>query len=385
MAEKTTNYELVKPLPEEFYDVAVQNENMDKIDAALNALQKNKAELVNGKINPEQIPFAGIPIVQTQGDGAAYTASAEGITELTIGTAIIMIPHSTSAVNAPTLDLNGLGAKTIRRAISATTSGAALGHSQGWITANRPMLLIYNGTYWVDQGRTKPYASDLSGTVGIEQGGTGATTAAAALTNLGAAAASHSHAAGDIGSGTLGSDRLPTIPVSKGGTGATTAASALTNLGAAAASHNHAAGSITSGTLSSDRLPTVPVTKGGTGATTAAAARTNLGIADCVTSQGTSGNWRYRQWASGWKECWMHTTVSIGATTTWDNTVFTSASYSFAIPITLSAIKTIAGTAGQYQHIINPGINSSKVSFQLACGHSMTGSSADVLLYVAGT
>ena len=43
-------------------------------------------------------------------------------------------------------------------------------------------------------------------------------------------------------------------------------------------SHNHAASNITSGTLSSDRLPTVPVTKGGTGATTAAAALTNLGI-----------------------------------------------------------------------------------------------------------
>lgn len=49
-------------------------------------------------------------------------------------------------------------------------------------------------------------------------------------------------------------------------------------VGAAASTHNHAASEINSGTLSSDRLPTVPVTKGGTGATTAAAARTALGI-----------------------------------------------------------------------------------------------------------
>ena len=48
--------------------------------------------------------------------------------------------------------------------------------------------------------------------------------------------------------------------------------------GKAASSHNHAASNITSGTLSSDRLPTVPIAKGGTGATTAAAALTNLGI-----------------------------------------------------------------------------------------------------------
>ena len=48
--------------------------------------------------------------------------------------------------------------------------------------------------------------------------------------------------------------------------------------GKAASSHNHAASNITSGTLSSDRLPTVPISKGGTGATTAADALTNLGI-----------------------------------------------------------------------------------------------------------
>lgn len=219
MAEKTTNYELVKPLPEEFYDVAVQNENMDKIDAALNALQKNKAELVNGKINPEQIPFAGIPIVQTQGDGAAYTASVEGITELARGTAIIMLPNKTSTTDSPTLDINGQGAKGIRRAISTTTTGAAVGNSTGWIGTNRPILLIYNGNYWVDQGRTRPYASDLIGTVGIDHGGTGATNADDARAQLGAAAKEHTHDAGDINDGTLDAERLPVVPVTKGGTG----------------------------------------------------------------------------------------------------------------------------------------------------------------------
>lgn len=51
-----------------------------------------------------------------------------------------------------------------------------------------------------------------------------------------------------------------------------------TEIGAAAASHSHAASAITSGTLSADRLPTVPIAKGGTGATSASAARTALGI-----------------------------------------------------------------------------------------------------------
>lgn len=75
------------------------------------------------------------------------------------------------------------------------------------------------------------------------------------------------------------------VPVANGGTGATTAASARTNLGvtpanigAAAATHNHSAANITSGTMSVSRLPTITVAKGGTGATTAAQARVNLGV-----------------------------------------------------------------------------------------------------------
>ena len=66
MANKTTNYKLTKPLESEFYDVGVQNENMDKIDTqmkanadAVEALQKGqsgKADLVEGKVPAEQLP-----------------------------------------------------------------------------------------------------------------------------------------------------------------------------------------------------------------------------------------------------------------------------------------------------------------------------------------
>lgn len=73
------------------------------------------------------------------------------------------------------------------------------------------------------------------------------------------------------------SDLSGTVPVSKGGTGATAAAQARTNLGvtpdnigAAPASHTHDAGNIASGLI--------PIVRGGTGGSTPAAARQNLGI-----------------------------------------------------------------------------------------------------------
>ena len=66
MANKTPNYNLVKPLESEFYDVGVQNENMNKIDAQMKAnadaikdlqdSQSGKADLVDGKVPPDQLP-----------------------------------------------------------------------------------------------------------------------------------------------------------------------------------------------------------------------------------------------------------------------------------------------------------------------------------------
>lgn len=49
MANKTTNFGLTKPLPEDFYDVGVQNENMDIIDEQLKKLSENTPD-VSGQI-----------------------------------------------------------------------------------------------------------------------------------------------------------------------------------------------------------------------------------------------------------------------------------------------------------------------------------------------
>lgn len=113
---------------------------------------------------------------------------------------------------------------------------------------SRQNAIEINEEWDIYHGDTK-----LNGTVPIERGGTNATDAASARTNLGitpanigAAASNHTHALANC---------TGTLAVNKGGTGATDAATALSNLGAAAASHNHSASNITSGTLNAARLP----------------------------------------------------------------------------------------------------------------------------------
>ena len=77
----------------------------------------------------------------------------------------------------------------------------------------------------------------------------------------GKAASSHNHTASNITSGTLSSDRLPTVPVAKGGTGATTAAGALTNLGlTATASELNVLDGITATTAELNKLDGVTAT-----------------------------------------------------------------------------------------------------------------------------
>ena len=124
----------------------------------------------------------------TSSDGVAYTAEIDNLTELYPGLCLTMILDKTSASTAPTLNINGLGAKYFRQKLSTNTSTTTAGANDTWLVANKPFSVMYNGTYWVvELARTD--ANNIYGTVPIEAGGTGATTAADALANLGAAAA----------------------------------------------------------------------------------------------------------------------------------------------------------------------------------------------------
>lgn len=130
----------------------------------------------------------GIPIVTASStDGVNYTATVDGMSAFKVGMTLIIVPDITSTNTAPKLNVNSLGAKTIRMPVAYNTSLTAAGAVEGWLLKNKPITVQWNGTYWVTSGFSRPAAQYLYGAVPVENGGTGATTAVDALTNLGIA------------------------------------------------------------------------------------------------------------------------------------------------------------------------------------------------------
>ena len=100
----------------------------------------------------------------------------------------------------------------------------------------------------------KDFSNISSGAIPIANGGTGATTAAQALSNLGVTTTLNNKADKDL------SNVTGTLPVANGGTGATTAAGALSNLGIDTALDNKL-----NKDFSNASGGVIPITSGGTG------------------------------------------------------------------------------------------------------------------------
>ena len=126
----------------------------------------------------------GLEIVTTEGDGSAYAATVPNISELTAGVSFIMNPHTASTSVTATLNVNNLGAKSLRRPISSNNVSTVAPSADNWLTASKPVTVMYNGTYWLVMDMVRPNGPDIYGTVAVENGGTGASTAEAARTNL---------------------------------------------------------------------------------------------------------------------------------------------------------------------------------------------------------
>ena len=130
--------------------------------------------------------------VTTTGTGAAYKADVKAIDALTVGVNFTIVPHVTCTTLSPTLDVNGFGAKPIKQRLSSGLTNTIALASNDVFAKGKPVEVFYDGTSWVIDMQA-PDATHLHGvvsvgslpTVPVNKGGTGATTAFAALNNLG--------------------------------------------------------------------------------------------------------------------------------------------------------------------------------------------------------
>lgn len=173
MSSTTTNLSLHKiDLTDAPPDITVLNPNWDKLDEEITNLAA-------------EVSSAGIKIVAaTSSNGVAYEGTANGVTALFAGLAVMFVPNMTSTNTTPTFNLNGLGAKNIRRKLSVGTATTAISGYKSWLYTGKPYLMVYDGTQWVTADLTKPCGDDIYGTVPIKSGGTGASDAPTARTNL---------------------------------------------------------------------------------------------------------------------------------------------------------------------------------------------------------
>lgn len=194
--KETTNYKLKKYEDADYADPSqAMNPNMDAIDAALKALEDGKASLGEGGTIPaEQLP--DLDYEPPLKDNAAKSTPADGDS----------LPLVDSADGSKTKRLLWSRIKAVLKTYFDQLYAAA-SHSHAWSAIT---------------GKPSSFTPALHASTHGSSGSDPIT-----LTAIGAAAATHQHAAGDINSGTLDAARLPTVPLTKGGTGQTTAAKAL--------------------------------------------------------------------------------------------------------------------------------------------------------------
>lgn len=122
-------------------------------------------------------------------DGVSYTATVEDLEELYNGLELTIIPNIASTTTAPTLNVNGLGAKPIRLSLSLNNSMLVQPEKENYYAEGRPVKLMFDTKYlttgaWRVANKQRPSAEDLYGTVPFEKGGLNATDAIEALKNL---------------------------------------------------------------------------------------------------------------------------------------------------------------------------------------------------------
>lgn len=89
------------------------------------------------------------PVAATSNDGITYNATVDGIDSLYIGLSFIMVPDHVSASTTAKLNVNNLGAKTLRLRGTGYTATTIAPTAANWMALSRPVRVTYNGMYWV--------------------------------------------------------------------------------------------------------------------------------------------------------------------------------------------------------------------------------------------
>lgn len=132
-------------------------------DTAKNLATDAKDSANGAYTTAEKAMYTNFPSV-TEGTGSAYTATVSGIERMEAGISFVMIPHTVSTSQTATLNVNGLGAKTLCRPLSGSNSATTAPDTTNWLAANKPIRVTYDGTYWVVD-MPKPDVADLYGEV----------------------------------------------------------------------------------------------------------------------------------------------------------------------------------------------------------------------------
>ena len=165
------------------------------------------------------------------------------------------------------------------------------------------------------------------------------------------------------------------VPVANGGTGASSAPAARTNLGLGSiATQNSNAVGITGGSISG--ITDLAVADGGTGASTAADARANLG-APSTTGAGASGTWGINVTGSSGTVSTITTTQVANATA--GVTAGAVGTYMLAVysgPVTVNFGDTVAGSDLRPANATGNGVGAFQTGTWRCMGYSFTSSTS---------
>lgn len=129
----------------------------------------------------------------------------------------------------------------------------------------------------------------------------------------------------------------------------------------------------------------LPVESGGTGVATLAELLAALGVKDYIVEQGTSGNWTYQKYASGYADLWWRGTVTPTSYTVVGSMVYTNI-ISLSMPFGVTGNVVVTGSVQNLHMICNTdwSYSGKTVSFRMLRAASMTLGNQTVSLRVVG-